>query len=479
MRTLKLLITTLFMGLGAEAEELISPEIPTQNEFEVNSPNSDAELKLTYAPVVRRAAPAVVNVYSRRVVQQHQMSPFFSDPFFQRFFGRRGQLAERERVRSSLGSGVIISGDGLVITNHHVIKDGTEIKVALSDRRELEAEILLKDERTDLAVLRILGSHGPYPFLEFANSDAIEVGDIVLAIGNPFGIGQTVTSGIISALARTGVGITDFQFFIQTDAAINPGNSGGPLVDSTGKILGINTAIYSKSGGSLGIGFSIPSNMVRVVASQALSGDGHVRRPWLGASLQDVSPDVARTLGLERPHGVIISELYRSGPLAMAGVRRGDLIVSIDGVEVDNPQTLDYRLATSILEATVQLGFWRDGKIYHTAIKLMPPPEDPPRDETKITGALPLSGILVANLSPALAEELSLPLNSRGVIILDVDRGSPASRLGLIKGDELVEINSVEVKKIEHLEIVLSRIALPIEIVIRRNGRNIRTIVRG
>jgi len=446
---------------------------------EALAPGTGAGLKLSYAPVVSRVAPAVVNVYSRHVVREQPISPFFSDPFFQRFFGGRSPFSERERVRSSLGSGVIISPDGIVVTNHHVIRDGTEIKVALADKRELEAEILLKDERTDLAVLRIIGDHEPFPSLEFADSDAIEVGDVVLAVGNPFGIGQTVTSGIVSALARTDVGIADFQFFIQTDAAINPGNSGGPLVDSTGRIVGINTAIYSRSGGSHGIGFSIPSNMVRVVAKQALGGSGRVRRPWLGAEFQDVSADIAAALDLDRPVGALVSDLYPDGPLDAAGVERGDLVTAIDGFAVDNHQSLDYRLATSGIGATVELEILRAGQRYVAEIALAPAPEDPPREETAIEGTTPLSGARVANLSPALAEELSLAMNEAGVIVLDVAPRSPAERLGLRKGDILVAVGGREIGRVAGLDMALSDLSLPLEIVIRRDGRARRTIVRG
>jgi Do/DeqQ family serine protease len=452
-------------GAGALAEPAGPPGLPGPSELggpEALAPGTGAELKLSYAPVVSRVAPAVVNVYSRHVVREQPVSPFFSDPFFQRFFGGRSPFSERERVRSSLGSGVIISPDGIVVTNHHVIKDGTEIKVALADKRELEAEILLKDERTDLAVLRIIGDHEPFPSLEFADSDAIEVGDVVLAVGNPFGIGQTVTSGIVSALARTDVGIADFQFFIQTDAAINPGNSGGPLVDSTGRIVGINTAIYSRSGGSHGIGFSIPSNMVRVVARQALGGSGRVRRPWLGAEFQDVSADIAAALDLDA-----------------AGVERGDLVTAIDGFAIDNHQSLDYRLATSGIGATVELEILRAGQRYVAEIALAPAPEDPPRDETAIEGTTPLSGARVANLSPALAEELSLAMNEAGVIVLDVAPRSPAERLGLRKGDILLAVGGREIGRVAGLDLALSDLSLPLEIVIRRDGRARRTIIRG
>ena len=275
-------------------------------------PSSTAELTLSYAPVVQRVAPAVVNVYAAKVVENR--TPFFDDPFFRRFFGGPNSSLPREQVQRSLGSGVIVDPSGLVITNNHVIEGASEVKVALADKREFEAELVLKDTRTDLAVMRLKGVREKFPALELGNSDELQVGDVVLAIGDPFGVGQTVTHGIVSALARTQIGITDYQFFIQTDAAINPGNSGGALVDIHGRVIGINTAIFSRSGGSQGIGFAIPANMVRVVVASAKDGGTAVKRPWLGAKLQAVSPDIAEGLGLKRPAGALVSSVAAGSP---------------------------------------------------------------------------------------------------------------------------------------------------------------------
>src|ERR1700757_3482545 len=286
-------------------------------------PASPAELRLSYAPVVQRVHPAVVNVYAAKIVQNH--NPFLDDPIFRRFFGVPG--GQQEQMQRSLGSGVMVDPSGLVVTNVHVIEGADEVKVSLADKREFEAEIVLKDPRSDLAVLRLKGVHEKFPTLDFANSDELQVGDVVLAIGNPFGVGQTVTHGIISALARTQVGITDYQFFIQTDAAINPGNSGGALVDITGKLAGINTAIFSRSGGSQGIGFAIPANMVRVVVASAKSGGKAVKRPWLGADLQVVDTKIAEALGLRVPNGALVASVVPNSPAARAGLKSWDLIV--------------------------------------------------------------------------------------------------------------------------------------------------------
>src|SRR6058998_2498973 len=305
-------------------------------------PSSGAELRLSYAPIVQRAQPAVVNVYAAKTVQNR--NPLLDDPLFRRFFGVPGQ--QPEQMQRSLGSGVMVDPAGLVVTNNHVIEGADQVKISLADKREFEAEIVLKDSRTDLAVLRVKDGKEKFATLDFANSDELLVGDVVLAIGNPFGVGQTVTHGIVSALARTQVGITDYQFFIQTDAPINPGNSGGALVDMSGKLAGINTAIYSRSGGSQGIGFAIPANMVRVVVASAKGGGKAVKRPWLGARLQAVTPDIAESLGLRTPSGALVANVAAGSPAARAGLKLSDLITSIDGQPVDDPNAFDYRFAT-------------------------------------------------------------------------------------------------------------------------------------
>src|SRR5438552_10348809 len=301
-------------------------------------PASAAELRLSYAPIVQRVQPAVVNVYAAKMVQNR--NPLLDDPIFRRFFGLQG--GQQEQMQRSLGSGVMVDPSGLVVTNVHVIEGADQVKVSLSDKREFEAEIVLKDSRSDLAVLRLKDSREKFPTLDLANSDELMVGDVVLAIGNPFGVGQTVTHGIISALARTQVGITDYQFFIQTDAAINPGNSGGALVDMTGRLAGVNTAIFSRSGGSQGIGFAIPANMVRVVVASAKSGGKAVKRPWLGARLQAVTPEIAETLGLRLPSGAPVASVASGSPAAKAGLKLSDLIVGIDGQTIDDPNAFDY-----------------------------------------------------------------------------------------------------------------------------------------
>jgi Do/DeqQ family serine protease len=436
-------------------------------------PNA-TELRLSYAPVVQRVAPAVVNVYAAKTVRNQ--NPLLDDPIFRRFFGVPGGAAPQ--VQRSLGSGVVADASGLVVTNVHVIEGADDIKVSLADKREFEASVVLKDPRTDLAVLRIKDAHEKFPFLEFANSDALEVGDVVLAVGNPFGVGQTVTHGIVSALARTQVGISDYQFFIQTDAAINPGNSGGALVDLTGRLVGINTAIFSRSGGSQGVGFAIPANMVQVVLASAKSGGSAVKRPWLGAKLQTVTPEIAESMGLKRPAGALIATVTDNSPAARAGLKAGDVIVSVEGQNVDDTNAFDYRFATRPLGGTAKLGVVRAGHESAVAVALQTAPETP-RDELTITSRSPFSGAKVANLSPALADELQIQNIDSGVVILDVDNGSYASNLGFQRGDVIADVNGQHIAGTRELERITKAGGGSWRIELIRGGQKISAVFNG
>jgi Do/DeqQ family serine protease len=435
-----------------------------------------AELMLSYAPVVQRAAPAVVNVYAAKLVENR--NPFFDDPFFRRFFGGSDSSVPREQVQRSLGSGVILDPAGLVVTNHHVIEGASEVKVALADKREFEADIVLKDTRADLAVLRLKDAHESFPALELGNSDAVEVGDVVLAIGDPFGVGQTVTHGIVSALARTQVGITDYQFFIQTDAAINPGNSGGALVDLNGRLIGINTAIFSRSGGSQGIGFAIPGNMVRVVLESARGGNSAVKRPWLGAKLQAVSPEIAEGLGLKRPAGALVATVAPESPAARAGIKTGDLLLEVDGLGVDDPNAFDYRFATKPLGGTAQIDVLRGGKQIRIPVMLEAAP-DTRRDEIVIRSRSPFLGAKVANVSPALADQLHLETTTDGVVIVEVTEGSTAGNLGFQSGDLIVSVNNERISSTRELDRIVRAGSRLWRITIMRGGQEISVVLSG
>ncbi|RTL74255.1 MAG: DegQ family serine endoprotease [Bradyrhizobiaceae bacterium] len=437
-------------------------------------PSSMNQLRLSYAPIVQHVQPAVVNVYAAKIVQNR--NPLLDDPIFRRFFGVPG--GQQEQMQRSLGSGVLVDSSGLVVTNNHVIEGADQVKVSLSDKREFEAEIVLKDSRTDLAVLRLKGTHEKFPTLDLANSDELQVGDVVLAIGNPFGVGQTVTHGIVSALARTQVGITDYQFFIQTDAAINPGNSGGALVDMQGKLVGLNTAIFSRSGGSQGIGFAIPANMVRVVVASAKSGGKAVRRPWLGARLQAVTPEIAETLGLPRPSGALVTNIAPNSPAAKAGMKVSDLIVSIDGQNVDDPNGFDYRFATRPLGGTAQVDVRRQNVVIKLKVPLEVAP-DTGRDEIELKSRSPFQGARVANISPALADELRLDSNVEGVVVTAVADNALASNVGFQKGDIITAVNGKTIAKTSDLEQVTSEPARLWRITIIRGGQRINVTLGG
>jgi Do/DeqQ family serine protease len=438
-------------------------------------PSSRELIHLSFAPVVKKAAPAVVNVFSRRIVRTAQgPAALFNDPFFRRFFGDQFPLGvPRERVENSLGSGVILDAGGLVVTNHHVIKDAQEVLVVLADRREFEAHVLLSDERADLAVLKIAAPGEKLPALEIGDSDQLEVGDLVLAIGNPFGVGQTVTSGIVSALART-IGTNDFRSFIQTDAAINPGNSGGPLVDLDGRLVGINTAIFSQSGGSIGIGFAVPTNMVRIVLQAAANG-GKVVRPWLGASGQGVTAEIAQSLGLPRPEGVLIKEVTPGSPAADAGLHVGDVVLQVDGHAIEDPEGLRFRIATHAANSSAQLTLWRGGAVREATASLTPPPEEPPRDVTTMNGRNPLAGATLANLNPALADELGLEGSQKGVIVTKLADGSIAQQLGIVPGDIVVSLNKRPVESVSQLKQLLGATAAPWVLTVKRDGKLLST----
>jgi Do/DeqQ family serine protease len=437
-------------------------------------PSSPNELRLSYAPVVQRVAPAVVNVYAAKTVAVR--NPLFDDPIFRRFFGMPG--GPGDQVQRSLGSGVLVDASGLVVTNNHVIEGADQVRVSLADKREFEAEMVLKDSRSDLAVLRIKAQNERFPALELADSDALEVGDVVLAIGNPFAVGQTVTHGIVSAVARTQVGITDYQFFIQTDAAINPGNSGGALVDLSGRVVGINTAIFSRSGGSQGIGFAIPANMVKVVVASAKSGGSTVKRPWLGARLQAVTPEIAEGLGIKRPSGALVASVAPASPAARAGLKTGDLIIAIDGQAVDDANALEYRFATKAIGGHARLGVVRAGKELAVNVALEAAPEAP-LEELVIASRSPFQGAKVSNLSPALAERLRLDPSSQGVVIVDIANGSPAQSLGFQPGDLLVSVNNAKIAKTRDLERVAGQQTRRWSITIVRAGQQLSVELRG
>jgi Do/DeqQ family serine protease len=434
-------------------------------------PFGQEEMQLSFAPLVKNTAPAVVNVYASSVVRSR--SPFEGDPFFERFFG--GQMPPR--VQSSLGSGVLVDPTGIVVTNFHVIRDADKVKVATSDGREFESKLLLKDEQLDLAVLKI-EAKDPFPVIPLGDSDALEVGDLVLAMGNPFGVGQTTTSGIVSALARTHIGVSDFGFFIQTDAAINPGNSGGALINMGGQLIGINTAIFSRSGGSIGIGFAIPSNMVRAVVESAKNGSDFFERPYIGAAFQGVDAQVAESLGMERPSGALVASVSPDGPAARGGLKPGDVILSMNGVQIEHVDALGYRLATQTVGSVANLEILSQGEHKTIEVTLERAPEGASSTELQINGRSPFAGTKVAALSPRLAQRLGLSTETTGVAVLDVAPNSPAAGFGFMPRDIVREVNGTAIDSAEKLKQVASENTRWWRFTIERDGRIMRQMLR-
>lgn len=466
-----------FLAIGTAFYLGTAPAAPAQRaslSAPKDTPREMRQVQLSFAPIVKRVAPAVVNVYSRTVVQQ-QVNPFFNDPFFQRFFNLNPQ--QQRRVQQSLGSGVIVRADGLILTNNHVVRDGSDIVVSLNDKREFKAKVLVSDARTDLAVLKIDTKGEKLPVVEFGNSDALSVGDLVLAIGDPFGVGQTVTMGIVSALARANSDASNYQFFIQTDAAINPGNSGGALVTTDGKLAGINTAIVSPSGGNVGIGFAIPANLARRVVEGAATGG--VRFPWIGADGQPVTSEIANAMKLGRPQGVLLKSVYPGSPAAQAGLKTGDVVLSADGADVDDMQGLNYRVATHRPGDMIRLKVLNDGHTRDVSAKLALPPESPRRETTNISGRNPLGGARVENLSPAVALDLQMNLFAKGVVIRAVAQPSFAAQYGFQPGDIVRSVNGKPANDVGGLKRLLDGARGHWDLVVERDGRRLSLTVDG
>lgn len=430
-------------------------------------PQSTIQIDMSFAPVVKKVKPSVVNIYTKQIVQQNA-HPLFADPFFGQMFGG---MQLRPRVESSLGSGVIVRADGLVVTNAHVAKNADEIRVALADRREFPAKIVLADEKTDLALLKI-ESDEKFPVLDFANSDALEVGDIVLAVGNPFGVGQTVTSGIVSGLARTNIG-NGFGYYIQTDAAINPGNSGGALVNAHGQVVGINTMIFSKTGGYMGIGFAVPSNLVRQTI-MAYEQGGKVRRPFLGAALQNMTAEIAETLGINPPRGALVQRVFDETPAAKAGLKRGDVILDIDGKEVTDAQTLRYVMATIAVGRSVPLRVLRRGDAITLSLPIRYAPENKATKPVTLKGASPLTGTVVRDIAADILEEMEDGMSAMpesGVVI--VRPAGLLARMGLVPGDIIVSVNGTDVQNAAHLQKLAAARATSWVIVLTRGSQTL------
>jgi serine protease Do len=438
---------------------------------------------VSISDVAERALPSVVNIALTKVSRTRApRSPFFDDPMFRHFFGPPGGGEPRERREQGLGSGVIVSRDGIVLTNNHVVEGADEIKVTTSDRREFEATVVGSDPKSDLAVIKLKGDVSSLSPVEIGDSSQLRLGDVVLAIGNPFGVGQTVTMGIVSAKGRADVGIVDYEDFIQTDAAINPGNSGGALINMEGKLVGINTAILSRTGGYMGIGFAIPSNMARPIM-ESLQKHGRVVRGWLGVGIQDIDQELARALNLPSRNGVLISEVSAGSPAARAGVQRGDVVLKVDGRGVDSAGQLRNAIAAAGAQKKVRLDILRDGKPLALDVGLGEMPQEVAGGDAPASGNQPaarsLDGLTLENLNDLNRKRFQIPSDvGAGVVVLDVARGSAAARAGLRPGDVLLEVNKQRIEGVEKFKDVYGRSKGATLLVVSRQGRTIYMVVR-
>ncbi|HCW85089.1 MAG TPA: serine protease [Rhodobacteraceae bacterium] len=429
-------------------------------------PTSQAQISLSFAPLVRDAAPAVVNIYAKRIVET-RVSPFASDPFFKNFFGDLGPA--RPRVQNSLGSGVILSRDGFMVSNYHVVGGASDIRVVLKDRREFSAEVLLGDKASDLAILRLKDAED-LPFLSLRDSNTVEVGELTLAIGNPFGVGQTVSSGIISGLARSGaVTGNERGYFIQTDAPINPGNSGGALIGMDGALIGVNTAIVTRSGGSNGIGFAIPAALVDQFVTQARAGETRFRRPWAGMGGQTVDADLASSLGLERAGGMAITQVQEGSPFAAVGLGVGDVIVAAGGREVNSPSEMLYYMTVAGIGAEIDVRAIREGRVAEYTVAMIGPPDLPPREDVTLGERDVLQGMKVANVNPSVLSEYQLPILPEGVVVLET--GLIAPRVGVQRGDILREIDGRKITVPADVVQALSTARRSVSLVVERGGQ--------
>lgn len=407
-------------------------------------PVSNAQIKLSFAPVVKKSTPSVVNIFTKRTIST-KSSPFARDPFFADMFRSFGPPAPR--VQSSLGSGVILSSDGLVVSNYHVVGEADQIRVVLSDRREFDADVLLADKQSDLAVLKLRGVKD-LPAIKLRRSKDIEVGDLVLAIGNPFGVGQTVSSGIISGLARSGGAMGNARsYFIQTDAPINPGNSGGALVDMQGALVGINTSILTRSGGSNGIGFAIPADLVASFLKQAQAGNRTFVRPWAGMVGQPVDSTLFEGLGLSRPEGMVIADIHPQSPFAKAGLRKGDVITEINGSPVNGPAEMLYHMSVLGTGGTADVAYVSRGKAKRAKVQMIVAPDSPARNRQTISGNSPLDGLSVVRINPAVIAETDLSIAAQGVVVMEAT--GVAARLGFRRGDILRGVNNHKIATVK------------------------------
>jgi serine protease Do len=432
-----------------------------------------------FSSVLKPALPAVVNIHTSKIVKQRQgMNPFGNDPMFRQFFGDQVPQGKAQPEREqSLGSGVILTPDGTIVTNNHVIDGASDIKVQLSDKREFQAKLIGTDPKTDVAVLKIDASG--LPTLPLGDSSALHVGDLVFAIGDPFGIGETATMGIVSATGRGGLQIEQYEDFIQTDASINPGNSGGAMIDLHGNLVGINTAILTGGGGgNQGVGFAIPISLAKNVMDQILT-HGKVVRGYLGVYIQDVDPKIAKAFGLEQAGGALVGDVSPDTPAARAGLKKGDVILKLNGEPVDSRNQLTLRVSQTPPGTSVKLGVWHDGKLEDVKVTLGELPEKSAKLEgEETTGNSALEGVDVDEITPDIAQDLKLPSGTHGVVVTSVDPASPAATTGLSRGDVIQEVNHKPVHSVaEYNQAITSSGKKPVLLLVNHGGRTTFIVV--
>lgn len=464
------LVFALFGFLGQQATAQNHTPVPVQGVDQLQ------QLSQNFREVAKAVSPAVVYISTEQTRQApDQMRQFFggNDEFFRYFFGVPEQ---REYKQQGLGSGFIVKSDGYILTNNHVVEHADKIRVTLPDKREFDAKVVGTDPKSDVALIKIDAKDLPVAAL--GDSSQTEVGDWVLAIGTPFGLSQTVTSGIISAEGRANIGIVDYEDFIQTDAAINPGNSGGPLVNLNGEVIGINTAIFSQSGGYQGIGFAIPINMAKNIM-ESLMEHGKVVRGWLGVMIQPVTPEIAKSFGLKETNGALVGDVVKDGPADKAGIKRGDVIVSLNGQPIDTPNTLRNLVAQTDVKKTVEVGILRENKAETVKVTIG---EQPSGDQTtaSVSENADKFGLIVQELTPQLADRLGYQ-DEKGVVITDVKSGSPAEEIGLRQGDLIKEINRQPIESLADYQKVMAALEKEqgLLLLVQRGDNTYYVVVKG
>ncbi len=459
-------ITILFIGffLGGLTFYVLSTRTGTLGYLpDTGTPNVSRNIMETsraFTEIVSTVSPAVVNISATKIIQR-ETDALFDDPFFDLFSPFNDFGIPKKWKEKSLGSGVIVSPDGYIITNNHVVEKGEEIRVTLFDGKTFKGKLVGADPKTDIAIIRIDASR--LPTLTWGDSEKLQVGEFVLAIGNPYSLSHTVTMGIISAVGRANVGIADYEDFIQTDAAINPGNSGGPLVNVKGELIGINTAIFSRTGGYQGIGFAVPSNMVRIIMDQLVQR-GKVTRGWIGVTIQELTPELSKKFKAQRAQGALVSDVMKDSPAAKAGMRRGDVILTFDGKVVKDVSNLRNMVAQSKIGEAVEIGILRSGREYSIKVTIIEFPrgrevaEVIPDHSTGDTEAELLTGLTVMDLSKETLKQLGYNKNERGVIVVKVETGSPADEAEIRKGDIINEIDNKKIDSVEDFNDIASHI---------------------